>query len=493
MMTIHLCSIIFKKPLSMQPSFPFLPRLGIHGYSQLEPLLLAALVTRDPLLLIGRAGTGKTFLLNRIAAALELEHRHYNASLVSFDDLVGFPFPDAAAGTVSFLHTPATLWQAGSVLVDEISRCRPEVQNKFFSIIHERRLQGIEVSGLRYRWAAMNPPPGQEDGTDEVYTGSEALDPALADRFGFILSVPDWPELEPFEQEAILRQDTVPEPGVGWELMGLLTVWGKQYEAAISNPDYTIIRYARLVCTLLTQAGWRMSPRRAQQLVRNLTAVAVVSGLNDNGVSEAVRKELFRNTLCYSLPHPAWKSGPPMHIFDAAHAEAWQLANGASDEAIWIAQLLSAASPSVMVVMLMRPDSISRDTRSLGLMRLLHTETPARRALLMVAAYPLWLETDLFTEDTLGELGRFAAPVLAVEGDLVVSNKHSGWAACEQYVGTLPKEDMKRQERARQLFMYLLVNGHEVHNPGWLEMQLQQCFETARRYRLLQQNQKKAA
>jgi hypothetical protein len=41
--------------------------------------------------------------------------------------------------------------------------------------------------------------------------------------------------------------------------------------------------------------------------------------------------------------------------------------------------------------------------------------------------------------------------------------------------------------------MYLLINGHQVLNPGWLEMQLQQCFETARRYRLLQQNKQKAA
>ena len=47
----------------------------------------------DPLLLIGRAGTGKTFLLNSISEALGLEHRPYNASLIAVDDLndwVGF-------------------------------------------------------------------------------------------------------------------------------------------------------------------------------------------------------------------------------------------------------------------------------------------------------------------------------------------------------------------------------------------------------------------
>jgi len=43
-------------------------------------LVLAALVTEDPLLLIGASGTGKTFLLNSLSEALGLEHRHYNAS-----------------------------------------------------------------------------------------------------------------------------------------------------------------------------------------------------------------------------------------------------------------------------------------------------------------------------------------------------------------------------------------------------------------------------
>ncbi|MCP4743652.1 MAG: hypothetical protein GY871_15720, partial [Actinomycetales bacterium] len=63
--------------------------LGVYGYDVVEPVVIAALVTGKPLLLIGKAGTGKTFLLNSISEALALEHRHYNASLIAFDDLVG--------------------------------------------------------------------------------------------------------------------------------------------------------------------------------------------------------------------------------------------------------------------------------------------------------------------------------------------------------------------------------------------------------------------
>ena len=72
----------------------YLSALGVYGFGAIEPVILAALVTEDPLLLIGASGTGKTYLLNSLSEALDLEHRHYNASLISFDDLVGFPYPD---------------------------------------------------------------------------------------------------------------------------------------------------------------------------------------------------------------------------------------------------------------------------------------------------------------------------------------------------------------------------------------------------------------
>ena len=135
----------------------YLQALGVYGYEAVEPIVLAALVTEDPLLLIGKAGTGKTYLLNSLSEALGLEHRHYNASLINFDDLVGFPYPNNDCSEIRYLETPATVWQAESVLIDEISRCKPEQQNRLFSLVHERRIQGLAMPALRYRWAALNP------------------------------------------------------------------------------------------------------------------------------------------------------------------------------------------------------------------------------------------------------------------------------------------------------------------------------------------------
>jgi len=94
-----------------------LARLGVLGFDAVEPVILAALVTEDPLLLIGPLGTGRTYLLNTLSETLGLEHRHYNASLVPFDDLIGFPYPDPDGTGVRFLETPATVWGAQSVLI----------------------------------------------------------------------------------------------------------------------------------------------------------------------------------------------------------------------------------------------------------------------------------------------------------------------------------------------------------------------------------------
>ena len=133
--------------------------LGLLGWERLEPVLLAALATREPLLLIGKHGTAKSFLLERLAQVLHLNYRFYNASLVNYDDLVGIPVPNEAQTALRYISTPTAIWDAEVVFIDELNRTRPDLQNKLFSIIHERRVQGIPLEKLTSRWAAMNPPP----------------------------------------------------------------------------------------------------------------------------------------------------------------------------------------------------------------------------------------------------------------------------------------------------------------------------------------------
>ncbi len=56
--------------------------LALHGLDHLDAVVVAALASEEPLLLVGPHGSAKSALLNRIAAALGLEHRHYNVGAV---------------------------------------------------------------------------------------------------------------------------------------------------------------------------------------------------------------------------------------------------------------------------------------------------------------------------------------------------------------------------------------------------------------------------
>ena len=97
--------------------------LGVVGYDALEPALLAALATEEPLLLVSDHGAAKTLLLIRLADALGLVLRHYNASILQFDDLIGFPIPDDC-GAIRYAAPPGAIWDAEVAFFDEIGRCR---------------------------------------------------------------------------------------------------------------------------------------------------------------------------------------------------------------------------------------------------------------------------------------------------------------------------------------------------------------------------------
>jgi len=241
-----------------------LRRMNFFGLDHLDPVMLAALADRRPLLLIGPHGTAKSEMLNRMAASLGLEHRHYNASLLSFDDLLGYPVPDPGNGKLDFIQTPASIWGAESIFLDEISRCRPETANKLFSVIHEKRIQGIALPRLCYRWSAMNPPPDEEGPEPEtdLYTGSMPLDPALADRFAWVVEIPSLDELPVDARREIISrggQETEKDPGIGI----LIERTRKAYDNISPAERAWVIDWIDALIDPLREARLSISGRRA--------------------------------------------------------------------------------------------------------------------------------------------------------------------------------------------------------------------------------------
>lgn len=301
--------------------------LGIAGWDHLEPVILAALATEAPLLLIGPHGSAKTLVLTRLAGALGLVHRHYNASLLNFDDLVGFPVPEN--GKLVYLQTPATIWDAESVLFDEVSRCRPELQNKLFPLVHDRIVQGVQLEKLRHRWGAMNPPPSA-DGTnaDAEYAGAEPLDIALADRFGFVVLVPALGELARTDQLAILSGL---EPAADAASRLRTAVGDVQQARSALGPllRESAAEYVQIVAQKLAAADHPISTRRAVQLTRNIMAIAAALQIQQPArqPDDGDREDAFYTALRHSLPDAAWGAPVPQTTLLAAHRAAWQLAH----------------------------------------------------------------------------------------------------------------------------------------------------------------------
>ena len=457
-----------------------LAALGAYGFTTQEPLILAALVTGDPLLLIGNSGTGKTFLLNSISEALGLEHRHYNASLISFDDLVGFPYPEEDKAAVRFLETPATVWGAESVLIDEISRCKPEHQNRLFSLVHERKIQGMPLSQLRYRWAAMNPCTTDQSASED-YLGAEPLDAALADRFAVILEVGDWDALSDADRRRVANpagEGVVADDG--GRLKAELAVWQETFRAQLRDCPSPIIEYVCVLTTALREAGIRLSPRRARILTRTLLAAVIVEDLALDALNTREGDALFLTVVGASLPQRAWGATPEAEHVAAAHRLAWDasLLRG-TERWVHLFHLEHALDHKARLLLDSCPDA---DTGTLAVEQLLAHEPAARAAAFALAAYPAAVSGRLpIGAEAVNDLGRVAQPLLTVDGEIKwqerLSEKDTTHPEVAAYVPVLSRLGAARRARAQQLFSYLIVHHHTVAQPREFEQEFHRCTQ----------------
>ena len=307
--------------------------LGVQGWSHLDGVLLAALATESPVLLVGPHGTAKTYLVERLAMALNLPFRHYNASLLNYDDLVGIPLPDESNQHLHFVSTPGAIWGAAFAFFDEISRCRPDLQNKLFPIIHERRVIGMELDELRHRWAAMNPPspdePDFETSMNELYLGSEPLDPALMDRFPFVVPVPNWKQLSKADRRSLIRSQDITDfsdstlATLVQECAALIETVDAEYGEWLSD-------YIMNVMDLLDKARLPQSPRRARMMAQTIAAIhAARLVIEGGGADLEYSAEL---ALLYGLPQNATEVPPTAASIVAVHKQAWEIVNRLEDD-----------------------------------------------------------------------------------------------------------------------------------------------------------------
>jgi len=160
-----------------------LSKLGVFGWNEAdENLILSSLLTGDPLLLIGNAGSAKTHIANKIGQALNRSFLVYDASKSMFEDVLGYPdIEKLKSGIVAYVPSKVTIWDKELILIDELNRAIPELQSKWLEIIRSRKIMGFKTD-VKWVWAAMNP---------LSYSATNVLDEALVGRFATFLYPPD--------------------------------------------------------------------------------------------------------------------------------------------------------------------------------------------------------------------------------------------------------------------------------------------------------------
>lgn len=125
--------------------------------------------------------------------------------------------------------------------------------------MHEKRVQGLPITELRHRWAAMNPPALDEDEPDDelpTYLGSEPLDPALADRFPSVVRMPGWHELSEKARKAIIRApESRPCREVGRRLRALVETVRRSLPRVETALGRAVADRVPLIVQLLGTAG----------------------------------------------------------------------------------------------------------------------------------------------------------------------------------------------------------------------------------------------
>ena len=283
--------------------------LGIIGWKPIDKLVTSAIITGDPLLMLGTSGAAKTSYVMRLGQVFKMMIKKkqqkdvgvsiINAATANPDDWVGFNLPPKGDGdTMRMVKSPQTIVDSVVIAIDEISRAGTRNKNKVLSLIQEGMVDGIKTS-QEILFAMMNPVTASKDMEDE---GSEPLPFAMAERMALVVEPPDYPTFDiDKKKELVLKaykpprrenvfegnketfgkdEYIVPEKNAEaiWEY---LTEIKKMYLSMCFDGDHEKMRnavmdYVTNVSTTIVDRFF-VSGRRASMMVRAILASHAVS------------------------------------------------------------------------------------------------------------------------------------------------------------------------------------------------------------------------
>lgn len=150
---------------------------GPEGAEKLRTLIQSAVRTGKNLRIIGAPGIGKTAIAQHVVEEMGYPVIYMSGAATTPDNLF-VPVPTRDGQVDIILDERFTMDQPYVLIVDEFSRCKPEVKPKFYGLLQERRLGGIDLPNLKAVIALDNP---REIAGRRMDAGS--IERAAADRF----------------------------------------------------------------------------------------------------------------------------------------------------------------------------------------------------------------------------------------------------------------------------------------------------------------------
>jgi MoxR-like ATPase len=394
-------------------------KTGIVGLEPIEDILLSALVTGDPILLIGPPGCGKTAWVERVSHLLGYEEEQialYSAPTINFEDVVGIPVPTKKRGdsivvdkqavlelagvdpkkvskdemneillktlaelssslrsiaimegdeiNLGYASTPTTIWNKRVVLWDELNRSKYDMQNQILQVIRDRRCSGIKLD-LHYVFAAMN---------ELNEKGTVPLDSALADRFSLLVNFPSFKNMKGKDAEKnklkiITNRTTqdavmlggVTNPNEDSSLQTLL----KQARIEYSNISCGLEKFVvDVVDALNDDKSINISGRRAGMLYRNLTSMFAIKRVRDGKNFNPRDESSLAAMIYYTMPQRV-VTGEDIKPEKIAAIVA-TCASVLYDVSSPISKFFSMDNPVEMIVEAVRDKEIMNDKKAMG-------------------------------------------------------------------------------------------------------------------------------
>ena len=462
----------------------FLKNIGVLGFDPLEKVILAALVTEEPILIIGRPGTDKANLLVYISQALGLSCKKVNAAMTSKLEITGMPVVKDNDDKITFISAPYSVWKKQALVFDLLNEAKPICMSVISSILFEKQINGYPMETLQYRWATM-------ENTDLFNSDMTAfkrrniyLEEELVENFAFIIEAPTWDNFSVEEKlEGFISGFTHPVKELNNELIAFISKLKPLYEEQLLFPKPKLAAYACLVTSLLNEGGVYVSVQRSLQLLRNLVALDLVH--EHWNVQE--KKDEMGDTLLLGLTNTliqkAFHEKIPDRLIQAIHRNMMQQLFNEKQENDWIGIFMKAGLTEKIDMLF--DNTVDKDLKSLAFIHFFNHSTITERAMLVFSAQPILHRFDILNEEAFNMLTKCFKEILHVDGEIkwleFSRNMEKGnlvWSNCQVYLLTLPGgQTSKRYKRAYQFFIYLMTHDKLIIDPAFVEEALNDCFE----------------